>query len=105
MTENESTARQFTIQSPTGPIEIVTVKPPVAYLGELEVEDVPDYLTHLAAVARMVDGFALYEGRRGNLERALQLIAMARADLATARGDILQVLGDCVDDRLQKEEE
>lgn len=64
--------------------DIDQVERPVAFLGELSDDEVPDYLYPLVIIARMLGGFAVYDDPASNRARALRVIELAREELKDA---------------------
>lgn len=67
--------------------EVKGIKPPMAFLGDLAVDEVPVYLQALARAGRMIVGVAIY-GNEGDRVRAAQILERVEAELEQAREDI-----------------
>lgn len=64
--------------------ELGKTRPPVALLGELPDDEIPDYLYPLVIAARMLNNFAVYDDPASNRARALWIIKQTRRELGHA---------------------
>lgn len=79
--------------------DLAKAKKPEAFLGDLPIESVPEYLEYLAVVGRIIAGMAIYAEPDANLRIAERVIEMVESDLEQAKKDVREALA-----ALEKEE-
>jgi len=72
--------------------DVAKIRRPRAFLGDLPIESIPEYLEYLAIVGRMIAGMAIYMEPETDLRCAGRIIGMVETELEQAKRDVEEAL-------------
>ena len=90
MTDIVWKADEYTLQKVAA--NVVKIREPKAFLGDLPIESIPEYLEYLAIVERIIAGMAIYMEPETDLRNAGRIIEMVETELEQAKKDVREAL-------------
>jgi len=72
--------------------DVAKIRKPKAYLGDVPIESIPEYLEYLAIVERIIAGMAIYMEPETDLRNAERIIEMVETELGQAKEDVKEAL-------------